>query len=276
MDNFMEMTKNEGHTTELQRLADLHATYYDAMEENLVLAPVNLDEPGKRILDAGTADGVWLRDLRRLQSAQHEYVGSDVVSELFPAWPDGITYIQHSFRDPWPEELRNSFDLVHVRGSLAGSSPSRPVDVVKNLCTLVKPGGWVQLMEMNAFRAPCNGPAMNAFSRMAMEIWSGIGVGDFANELKSYLEEAGMQNTRERRIMCNIGRTTKPELRDRSLNGVTGPIRPLVSVAKSVQTTFTEDELDSMYERVKSELKNEGGRIEVVVAWGQRPDLSRL
>ncbi|KAK1990308.1 methyltransferase SirN-like protein [Colletotrichum falcatum] len=276
MDNFMEMTRNAGHTTELQRLADLHATYRDAMEENLVLAPINLDEPGKRILDSGTADGTWLRDLRRSQSAQHQYVGSDVVSELFPAQPDGLTYFQHSFKDPWPEELRSSFDLVHVRGSLAGSSPSKPGDVVKNLCTLVKPGGWVQLMEMNAFKAPSNGPAMEDFAKMATQLWTGIGVGDFANELKSYLEEAGMQNTRERRITCNIGRAAKPELRARSVNGVTGPIRPLVSVAKTVQTTFTEDELDSMYERVKSELENEGGRIEVVIAWGQRPSLSRL
>ncbi|KAK1979520.1 methyltransferase SirN-like protein [Colletotrichum cereale] len=270
MDNFMNMTKNAGHTSEIQRLADLHATYRDAMKGNLVLAPLDLDEPGKRILDSGTADGVWLRDLRNSKSAQHQYFGSDVESELFPAQPDGITYFQHSFRDPWPEEYRNSFDLVHVRGSLAGSSPSKPVDVVKNLCSLVKPGGWVQLMEMNVFKAPSNGPAMNDFARMGMQIWTGIGVGDFANELKSYLEEAGMKNTQEQRIMVNLGKTNKPELRAKSVNGVTGPIRPLVSVAKSVKTTFTEDQLDSMWERVKSELENEGGRIEVVVAWGQR------
>ena len=57
MDNFMDMTKKAGHMPELQRLIDLHAVYDDAMGGKLVLAPVNLEEPGKRILDAGTADG---------------------------------------------------------------------------------------------------------------------------------------------------------------------------------------------------------------------------
>lgn len=57
MDNFMTMTKKAGHTAELQRLADLHAAYHDAMGGNLILAPINLQDSGKRILDCGTADG---------------------------------------------------------------------------------------------------------------------------------------------------------------------------------------------------------------------------
>lgn len=55
----MDMTKKAGHTAELERLAALHATYYDAMDGKLVLAPLNLQEPGKKILDCGTADGKW-------------------------------------------------------------------------------------------------------------------------------------------------------------------------------------------------------------------------
>lgn len=36
---------------------DLHAVYNDAMNGQLILTPINLEEPGKRILDSGTADG---------------------------------------------------------------------------------------------------------------------------------------------------------------------------------------------------------------------------
>lgn len=54
----MNMTKKAGHAAELQRLADLHAVFLDAMDGKLVLAPINLQEPGKRILDSGTADGL--------------------------------------------------------------------------------------------------------------------------------------------------------------------------------------------------------------------------
>ncbi|KAL8721650.1 MAG: hypothetical protein Q9225_001699 [Loekoesia sp. 1 TL-2023] len=264
------MTKKAGHTAELQRLADLHAVYEDTMDGKLILAPIDLQEPGKRILDCGTADGTWLRDVRSSLSAQHHYFGSDIEPELFPAQSDGITFFKQSFNEPWPENLRNSFDLVHLRGSLAGSSPKQPIDVVKNIASLPKPGGWVQIMEMNAFKPPSNGPAMTDFARMAAEVWTGIKVGDFANQLKSMLEEAGLQNVQEERIICKIGKMAKPELRAKSVNGVSAPVAPLASVARDVPTSFNKEQLEGLQGRVKTELESEGGRIEMIVAWGQR------
>ncbi|KAH0598266.1 hypothetical protein MHUMG1_03561 [Metarhizium humberi] len=271
MDNFMNMTKKAGHTAELQRLVDLHAVFLDAMDGKLVLAPINLQEPGKRILDSGTADGIWLRDVRSPLSVQHEYFGSDIEPELFPETPDGITYFKHSFKDPWPEHLLNSLDLAHIRGSLAGSAPGKPIEVVKNLISMVKPGGWVQLMEMNAFQPPKGtlGPAMTDFAKMTSEVWTAIGVGDFANEMKHILEEAGLKNVQERRILCDIGKLAKPEMRATSANGITGPVAPLTAVARSVSTSFSAEQLDALPGRVKAELENEGARIEEIVVWGQ-------
>ena len=208
--------------------------------------------------------------MRSSLSAQHHYFGSDIEPELFPGATDGITFFKQSFNEPWPDDLRNSFDLVHLRGSLAGSSPKQPIDVVKKLASLAKPGGWVQLMEMNAFKPPSTGPAMTDFARMAAEVWAGIKVGDFANQLKSMPEEAGLQNVQERRIMCEIGKMAKPELRAKSVNGVTAPVAPLASVARNVPTSSDEEQLEGLPERVKTELESEGGRIEMLVAWGRR------
>ena len=204
--------------------------------------------------------------------AQHEYFGSDIEPELFPEQPDGITYFKHSFKDPWPAHLLNSLDLVHVRGSLAGSAPGRPIDVVKNLVTLVKPGGWVQLQEMNAFQPPPGtlGPAMTDFAKMTSEIWTEIGVGDFGNSLKFMLEEAGLKNVQEKRILCNVGKLAKPELSGKGVNGVTGPVKPLTAVARSVITSFSGEQLDGLPGRVKTELENEGAKIQQIVVWGQR------
>ncbi|KAL8885287.1 MAG: hypothetical protein Q9215_006836 [Flavoplaca cf. flavocitrina] len=271
MDNFMSMTKEAGHTPEIQRLIDLHAVLNDAMNGQLILAPINLEEPGKRILDSGTADGTWLRGVRDSLSAQHHYFGSDIEGELFPTQPDGITYFQQSFQEPWPTELHNSFDLVHVRGSLAGSSPKRPVEVIKNLTSLPKPGGWIQLMEMNAFNPPSNGPAMTDFARMASQVWTGIGVGDFANQLKTMLEEAGLQNAQERRIIVELGKRAKPELQAQSVNGVSAPVKPIAAVAKDLETSLSREQLDTLQGRVRAELENEGGRVEMIVAWAQQP-----
>lgn len=270
MDNFMEMTKKAGHKPELLRLIDLHAVYDDGMGGKLVLAPVDLEEPGKRILDAGTADGTWLRGLRSKLSAQHHYFGSDIEPELFPEQPDGITYFQQSFNDPWADELKSSFDLVHVRASLAGSAPKGPYQAVRGLASLAKAGGWVQLVEMNAFSPLSNGPAMTDFTSMVKQAWTGIGVGNLANELRATLEAAGLQNVQEKRLIFEMGKMAKPELAASSVNGITAAVAPLASVASSVRTSFSEDQLSALPGRVRAELENQGGRVEAIVAWGQR------
>ncbi|KAI7773688.1 methyltransferase [Diaporthe eres] len=269
MDPFMDLAKNTGHVAELKRLSDLNAVFFDALNGQFVQAPLDLKTSGKRILDSGTADGIWLRDVRAAAPAEHEYFGSDVEPELFPKDPDGIKYFQHSFRDPWPAELRGTFDLVHIRGSLAASSPMKPIEVVKNLATLLKPGGWIQLMEMNGFKAPTGGPAMNDFWKVGREAWHGIGVGDYANHLKDFLTELGLKNVQEKRILCELGKTAKPELFERSINAVTQPSIGIVAVAKTVPSSFTHEQLDAIPGRMRAELEKEGGRIEEVIAWGQ-------
>lgn len=267
----MQMTKKLGHRPELLRLAALDATYDDALGGNLVLAPVGMSEPGKRILDAGTADGTWLRGVRSKQSAQHDYYGSDIEGELFPENADGITYFAHSFKDPWPEKYHGIFDLVHIRGSMAGSAPEGPALVIKNLLPLLKPGSWVQLMEMNGSSPPKNGPAMTDFAKMAIEMFTFIGAGDFANDNARLLKEAGFQNVQERRVLVNLGKMAKPELHDVSIHGVTGPIVPLTSVARTnASCSFTHEQLDALPGRVKDELEIQGGQIEAIIAFGQK------
>ncbi|KAL8774149.1 MAG: hypothetical protein Q9209_001257 [Squamulea sp. 1 TL-2023] len=145
LDNFMNMTKEAGHKPEIQRLIDLDAVYKDAMNGQLILAPINLEEPGKRILDSGTAD----------------------VEEM--------------------------------------------------------------------------------------------------------LEEAGLQNTQQRRIIVELGKRAKPELRAQSVNGASAPVRPISAEAKDLQTSFTREQLDGLQGRVRAELENEGGKVEMIVAFTQQP-----
>lgn len=56
----MSTTKKAGHKPELERLQGLHAALMDAMDSSLVRAPLDFQEPGKRILDSGTADGPYI------------------------------------------------------------------------------------------------------------------------------------------------------------------------------------------------------------------------
>jgi hypothetical protein len=125
-------------------------------------------------------------------------------------------------------------------------------------------------MEMNAFSPPPNGPAMTDFAKMASEMFTGIGVGDFANNNKSMLEEAGLKNVQEKRVIVKLGKKAKPELHQHSIHGVTGPIVPLTSVARTVPSSFTSEQFDTLPGRVKEELETEGGQVEMIIAYGQK------
>ncbi|KAI4256431.1 MAG: hypothetical protein L6R42_006234, partial [Xanthoria sp. 1 TBL-2021] len=107
---------------------------------------------------------------------------------------------------------------------------------------------------------------MTDFARMASEVWTGIGVGDFANQLKPMLEEAGLRNEEERRIVIELGKWAKPELRAQSINRVSAPVKPISAVASDLETSFSREQLDGLQGRVRAELESEGGRVEMIVA----------
>lgn len=79
---------------------------------------------------------------------------------------------------------------------------------------------------------------------MASEVWTGIGIGDGANQLAPMLQEAGMQNVEERRIVVNLGKRAKPELRAQSVNGVSAPVEPISAVARDLKTSFNGEQLE--------------------------------
>lgn len=271
MDEFLATTKRAGHNAELERLANNHAVFKDVMNGQLVLAPIDLHTSGKRILDSATADGTWLRDLRSsVLPAEHTYFGNDIEPELFPDDPQGMEFFRQNIVDPWPDALKGSFDLVHQRLGLAGSHPMKPGDVIANLAGLVKPGGWLQLVELDSFTSPATGPALTDVLRLMKEMFLLIGLGDYINDMKAAAERAGLRNVQEHKILCEVGALAKPELREKSANGMISAVAPLVAAAVNLPTAFEKADLESLESRLRAEMDREGGRYEVRAVWGQQ------
>ncbi|OKL57734.1 hypothetical protein UA08_07234 [Talaromyces atroroseus] len=116
----------------------------------LVLAPIDLKTPRLRILDCGTADGYWLYDLSKEVDSSSTLVGTDIAS--FPSnsfvMPDNMTLFIQSYKDSWPASWQSSFDIVHMRFCVAGlADPAEAEMAVDRLINLVKPGGWIQLVD---------------------------------------------------------------------------------------------------------------------------------
>lgn len=232
----METTKQAGHARELKRLADNHEVFKDAMG-GLLLAPVDLSKPGLRILDSATADGTWLRDLQSsISTPNNTYIGTDIEAELFASQlPTGMTLLAHDFTKPWPADWHNSFDIVHQRLGLAGCGPHPIQDVVTNLIGLVKPGGWIELVELDVGEPQNAGPVLREFIQLLREIFTLVGMGgNFAPKMRGCLEVVGLEAVEERFVDCKAGaRNPKPDLVGKSINGTCDAIDPLIAMAKS-------------------------------------------
>ena len=76
----------------------------------------------KRIADVGTGTGIWLWETAqelfnlRLNEGEREFVGFDISPEQFqPESYPIIGFVIHDIVQPFPEEYRGKFDLVHIR-----------------------------------------------------------------------------------------------------------------------------------------------------------------
>ncbi|KAI9706986.1 MAG: hypothetical protein M1820_004574 [Bogoriella megaspora] len=74
--------------------------------------------------------------------------------------------VKQSIFDPWPSSYLSSFDLVHQRYCLAVVKPEAAVAPVAGLFSCVRPGGWIQLIEVDLTKWRSEGDEHKAFKRM--------------------------------------------------------------------------------------------------------------
>lgn len=183
--------------------------------------------------------GIWLQDLRKRAGPVAEkqtYIGTDLVTDLFPnPRPEGIEFIKQSITEPWPTEWHESFDLVHQRQVLGFCGDFSLEQAVANLCGLAKPGGWVELVELDCDQSTLGeGTAAREFFQLLEQIWKIKKMGgNFGPNLKEWMENAGLEDVQVDILQCKVGAKAKPELKQASINGAAGAGPMIVAMARS-------------------------------------------
>ncbi|KAJ4288093.1 hypothetical protein N0V90_012110 [Kalmusia sp. IMI 367209] len=267
---------------ERKRLASNHYIAKDAAGGKLVLAPVDLSQPA-RILDSATADGTWLLDLRSdlENGSAHTYIGTDLNPNPFPASPPAnVTFQVQDISKPWPEELKGTFDLVHQRLALLGAGPN-PQPVVHGLCELVKPGGWVQLIEaamvfpedtVNPESTPVYCDMLKVMKAVAGHVGAAWEIG---GTLRGHLEAEGFTDVQEKVITLKMGKTHPDEQLAR--NGVVScgmAIEGLSAFAKTFppeKQPLAIERYDTLRDDLVKELSEKGAVFPLTVVWARKP-----
>ncbi|KAI6371414.1 hypothetical protein MCOR32_006190 [Pyricularia oryzae] len=260
--------------TEVHRLDMQHQCIHDA-NPTFVYAPLDLSRGGYKILDQATGSGIWIREARAAAGADNEWVGTDIEDQYFPTDPPADTTYRHqSMTEPWPEHWRGYFDLVHSRMALPGVGVFPLATAVKNLISLVRPGGWIQLVEVewNEWRMGPEGTVFrDAIRGLFAAVTGGQGV-DLREKLIPMLEEAGLVGIGYKVIVTPFGARASERIRATSeaslfatAMGVSITTRMLPPIG------FSREQLDVMPERVLAEAKREGWESRHFVLWAQKP-----
>lgn len=262
---------------EVERLQNQHHVIKDAMGGKLIMAPVDLSASSLRILDSGTSDGTWIQDVAATSPAtvKHEIVGTDINLEIFPQDPPaGTTYQIQDINEPWPEEWKGTFDLVHQRLVVAGGG-SKQREAIQALAALVKPGGWIQLIEATNKFPDSNGPAMKdlVVTMHAMMTFLGANL-QVADKMGDWLEEAGFVDVQSCVIQTKLG-ATNPDatLAKRGVFSTATVAQSLATFGKSLPPgtlSLSPERLDALSSDVREELIARGAIFPMRVVWARK------
>ncbi|KAI0471151.1 hypothetical protein F4859DRAFT_522428 [Xylaria cf. heliscus] len=214
---------------EAERLMAQHLVLIDALDGRIVLPRIDLEQPGLKILDSGTADGFsghWISELRKTLPSPdiHTYVGTDINPSLFPK--------------------------------------TLPPDTSFCLFALLKPAGWIQLVEAEQ-EGPESGPVFQEFLDLVRGLFTATGAGwHYAKEIRQWLEEAGAVDVDEYvvdmafgaknpdKYLAEISAVPTPDLVDTLIVGG-GPagLTSAVTVARNLHTAIVFDSHDYRNER---------------------------
>lgn len=115
------------------------------------MCPVDLTASGLRVLDSGTADGLFLGQLRSLlaQPDSATLIGTDIAPfEDNVGKPDYIEWHKQDINEEWPASWQGTFDFVHQRAVITNAgSWDGAVKAATRLAKLAKPGAWLQLVD---------------------------------------------------------------------------------------------------------------------------------
>ncbi|KAL4863814.1 hypothetical protein BDV12DRAFT_201748 [Aspergillus spectabilis] len=193
------------HAKEIERLRKQHVFMNSTTDGQLLVVPSingsNYPKPF-RVLDSGAADGTWLHDLpRQLTGVDLELFGVDIGSNLFPN-PSIADLRAHDIRTPFPEswDWDNSFDVVHQRLLIWGIKSIEWPGVIRNLSTIIRPGGHIQLVEAEWINPDHPAPPEtrpNLSKQAALQVWSTEAFGmdiHIAYKLENLLRDAGFED----------------------------------------------------------------------------------
>ncbi|EIM91400.1 uncharacterized protein STEHIDRAFT_49603 [Stereum hirsutum FP-91666 SS1] len=253
-----------------ERLLLQHNILKTAFDGKIVIAPVNLDD-ALFVLDSGTGAAVWICELARTISSSAVLHGIDIDTRMFPSSrPSNISFSINSVTN-LPAAWSDHFDYVHQRLLVVALKGSEWSKAMKEMYRVLRPGGWVQLLEAGKWKAGAVTIRLEELIRKVVA--SRQMLFDVIDELPRLVEEGGFVKVTVDKRTAPLGRLGGPQGRDIAKNflGVFAAMKTPVLAAGGFGIVASEAEFDELIEATRKEWDEfEGAQIEFVAVYGQK------
>ncbi|KAJ3931453.1 MAG: hypothetical protein NXY57DRAFT_961731 [Lentinula lateritia] len=182
---------------ETRRLNAQHNIITNAFGGKLSVAPINL-ATGDRVLESAAGSGIWALEFfetNRADGITLDIECIDISSEQFPTThPPEIKFSVNSVVNLPNHEWTERFSFAHQRLLVSAMNDSLWHLAVAELFRVVKPGAWVELVEIEAqgFGSWSVGPHSTKLAFLINTMYDKRGViGDLSVYLPLILKEAG-------------------------------------------------------------------------------------
>ncbi|KAI1648353.1 S-adenosyl-L-methionine-dependent methyltransferase [Daldinia loculata] len=264
---------------ENKRLEQASAVVRAYMDGNAFLAPIDTARGNLKVLDSATNNGFWLSQFQASLKDPNSatLIGTDL-QDRFPDPPQsGISFQIQDINEPWPKSWKSTFDYVHQTLVLFQAGPKQR-EAINSLGELVKPGGWIELMEPQYEVTNDNkGPAYKQFLDMLGELWDMRGTkSGFAADLEGIVKDAGFVDVKSVLLPIGIG----PKHKDQELAGVSvestvGGGKNITIAGKSIPgglKSISAEDFETWPARFEEELKTKGAYLPLRVVYGRKPE----
>ncbi|KAA8650645.1 hypothetical protein EYZ11_002800 [Aspergillus tanneri] len=200
---------------EAERLELQHRVFNQVFDNRLIFPPI---PRLRKVLDCGYGTGSWAIEVAE-QNPDCEVIGLDIFPHMNPDDTPENLWLQvddlnRSFTFP-----SNHFDLVHSRLLATGINKARWPSYIRDIKRVLKPGGWVQLVEIYFNVQSDNG---SITERNALRQWSSQLMGSLETKdlrvgtrLRNLLTTAGMTEVDVRMIPLPLcAWSNDPRMRD--------------------------------------------------------------
>ncbi|KAH9906921.1 hypothetical protein F4778DRAFT_800852 [Xylariomycetidae sp. FL2044] len=260
---------------EVDRLTANDSVFAYAMKNKRVLAPLDMTKPGLKVLDSGTADGLFLRSIEPLLAKPCTLSGYDIMPSFFArSHPPHFTYGVHNLAEPWPVDMHGQFDLVHQRFAIPGcGKTATPRQSVGFLSKLVAPGGWIQLGEMDVKKPAKGGQAITDAMVLMRTMFKAVcGSDSFAYDMTDWLREEGFEDVTEEVFEVPLGPLCDdPVIGQRGAETGVQSYQAVLGAVQKFKLEVDESVTDNIIERLTDELNRDGGAYNLRFVYGRAP-----